>query len=145
MNVSIRTFNVRYGYANDGENCWDNRRGILCDLWRARGWDVVGLQEALRHQIDHIRQEVPEYAEAGVGRDDGASQGEHCAILYRTDRFDLISTDTFWFSTTPEVSGSRSWGTRHARICTSTHLRDRASGWAFWVYNLHVDRESQDD
>ena len=144
MTVSVCTFNIRYGFANDGPNCWDDRRGIVCDLWRDSGWDVVGIQEGLRHQLDHIRNEVPTYAETGVGRDDGASSGEHCAILYRTDRFDLLSTATFWFSTTPDVPGSRSWGTRHARICTSAHLRDKSTGRAFWVYNLHVDHESQE-
>ena len=144
MLVSFCTFNIRYGYADDGVDCWDNRRDIVCDLWRKHRWDVVGIQEGLRHQLDHIRKEVPEYAETGVGRDDGVSAGEHCAILYRTDRFDLLSSGTFWFSTTPEVPGSRGWGSRHARICTWAHLRDIESGRAFYVYNLHVDHESQE-
>ena len=144
MELSVCTFNIRYGYAADGDNCWDNRRGIVCDLWRTRRWDVVGLQEALRHQIDHIREQVPNYAEVGVGRDDGLSAGEFCAILYRADRFDSLSTGTFWFSTTPHQPGAKSWGTRHNRICTWAHLRDKQTGLGFWVYNLHVDHESQE-
>ena len=80
MTITFCTFNIRYGYADDGVDRWDNRRSSLCEVWRSNGWDVVGIQEGLRHQIDYIRREVPEYAEVGSGRDDGASAGEHCAI-----------------------------------------------------------------
>ena len=144
MTITFCTFNIRYGSASDGDDCWDNRRGLVCDLWRTSGWDVVGIQEGLRDQIDHIRGHVPEYAEVGVGRNDGVSDGEHCAILYRADRFDLLSTGTFWLSKTPDIVGSRHPGTRHARICTWAHLSDIDGGRAFWIYNAHTDHELQE-
>lgn len=144
MMIKFCSFNIRYGHAEDGDDRWDNRRDMLCDIWRAHAWDVVGIQEAFRNQIDYIRKRLPEYAEAGVGRDDGESAGEHCAILYRADRFELLETDTFWFSATPDVPGSRGPGTRHPRICTWVRLCDRAEGRAFFVYNVHTDHESQE-
>ena len=62
--------------------------------------DVIGLQEALRHQIDDIKKIATAYSEYGVGRDDGKSRGEHCTILYLKKRFSLDKSDcgTFWFS-----------------------------------------------
>lgn len=43
----VMSFNIRYGTADDGENNWDKRRDLACDLVRRQGPDVIGLQEAL--------------------------------------------------------------------------------------------------
>ena len=117
-NLVVMTFNIRYGTANDGENNWDNRKDMACDVLRRHNPDVVGLQEALRSQIDDIRAALPQYAEIGVGRDDGKTKGEYSAILYRKDRLDVDDSGTFWLSDTPETPGSITWGNTCTRICT---------------------------
>jgi endonuclease/exonuclease/phosphatase family metal-dependent hydrolase len=91
----VMSFNVRYAAANDGENNWDKRKDLACEVIRRQGPDLIGFQEALRVQIDDIRAALPEYAEIGVGREDGKTKGEYSAILYRKDRFDVNDTGTF--------------------------------------------------
>jgi endonuclease/exonuclease/phosphatase family metal-dependent hydrolase len=49
---------------------------------------------------------------------------------------------TFWFSDTPGVPGSRSWGNSVTRICTWARFIDR-DGRGFWHYNVHLDHQSQ--
>lgn len=137
------TFNIRYGTADDGENSWPLRRDVLLDVLRDAAPDVVGLQEALRGQLDEIRAALPAYGEAGVGRDDGRTAGEYSAILFRTDRFALAESGSFWFSDTPEVPGSRGWGNNVTRLCTWVHLVDRATRRRFYLFNVHLDHESQ--
>jgi len=136
------TFNIRYGTANDGENRWTNRRDMLFALLRAENPDLIGLQEALRFQIDEILAAVPGYAVVGVGRDDGRAAGEMSAILFRVARFHVAASGTFWFSDTPEVPGSKTWGNRITRISSWARFVD-ADGSAFSHYNLHLDHESQ--
>ena len=136
------SFNIRYGTANDGENHWTNRRDMLFALLRTENPDLIGLQEALRFQIDEILAAVPGYAVVGVGRDDGKAAGEMSAILYRTTRFHVAASGTFWFSDTPEVPGSKTWGNRITRIASWARFVDR-DGSAFTHYNLHLDHESQ--
>lgn len=80
--------------------------------------DVIGVQEALRSQIDEILAAVPGYTSVGVGRADGRQAGEYAAILVRVARLQVRRTDTFWFSDTPGVPGSATWGNRIERICT---------------------------
>jgi endonuclease/exonuclease/phosphatase family metal-dependent hydrolase len=140
--LTVMTFNIRYGTADDGENRWGRRRDLLFDVIRTENADIVGLQEALRFQIDQIVEAVPIYAFVGVGRDDGRDAGEFSAILYRRSRLSVVQSGTFWFSDTPEQPGSTSWGNRITRICTWARFRDR-SGGALYVYNLHLDHESQ--
>lgn len=141
--TAVMTFNVRYGTANDGANAWPNRVGLVTDLIRDHAPDVLGVQEALRFQLDEIRDRLPEFAAVGVGRDDGGEAGEYAAILYRTERFALERTGTFWFSDTPDVPGSVSWGNRITRICTWAYLTDRETRAKLYVYNVHFDHESQ--
>ena len=140
--LTAMSFNIRYGTANDGENRWPLRRDFLVDVIREQAADVIGLQEALAFQIDEITAAVPMYAAIGVGRDDGARKGEYSAILFRRDRFQVSDAGTFWFSDTPEVIASTSWGNRITRICTWARLVDR-DGRAFWHFNVHLDHESQ--
>ena len=140
--LAAMSFNIRYGTANDGENRWPLRREFLIDVMREQNADVVGLQEALDFQIDEIVAALPIYGVIGVGRDDGARKGEYSAILFRRDRFQVPDAGTFWFSDTPEVVASKSWGNNITRICTWARLIDR-DGRAFWHYNVHLDHQSQ--
>lgn len=140
--LTVMTFNIRYGTANDGDNRWSARRDFLADVIREEAADVIGLQEALDFQIDEIIAAVPGYAAIGVGRDDGARKGEYAAILFRRDRFQVSDAGTFWFSDTPNVVASTSWGNRITRICTWARFVDR-DGRAFWQFNVHLDHESQ--
>ena len=137
------SFNIRYGTARDGINHWENRRRMVFDVLRKHNPDVIGLQEALRFQLDQIRAALPEYAEVGVGRDDGNTAGEYAAILYRQDKFDLIDSRTFWLSDTPQVPGSKHWGNDITRICTWARLVDKKNQQPFYLYNTHFDHRSQ--
>lgn len=141
--LRIMTFNIRYGSANDGENHWKNRKEMVCDVIRNHPSDVVGLQEALRFQMDEIREAHPVYGEIGVAREDGNNDGEYSSVLYRTDRFGVGESGTFWFSDTPEVAGSNTWGNACVRICSWARLIETKTGKAFYIFNLHLDHVSQ--
>lgn len=141
--VRAMTFNIRYGTAPDGEHEWRMRRALAFQAIRDFAPTVLGVQEALRFQLDEIGTELPRLAEIGVGRDDGRAAGEYSAILYDRHRLELMAHGTFWLSDTPEVPGSMSWGNRFVRIVTWGRFRDRATGRPFYVYNTHWDHESQ--
>jgi endonuclease/exonuclease/phosphatase family metal-dependent hydrolase len=54
----------------------------------------------------------------------------------------VAEAGTFWFSDTPSVPGSKSWGNNITRICTWTRFVDR-DGRGFYHFNLHLDHQSQ--
>lgn len=140
--LTVMSFNIRYGTANDADNRWTNRRDLLFEVLRTEDADLIGVQEALAFQIDEILEAMPSYAAVGVGRNDGRRAGEFAAILYRRDRLTVADAGTFWLSDTPDVVASTSWGNSITRICTWARLIDR-DGRAFWLYNLHLDHQSQ--
>ena len=143
--IDALSFNIRFDNPKDGENAWQNRKEMVGQWVKSESPDVIGLQEALRHQIDDIKKVATAYSEYGVGRDDGKSRGEHCTILYLKKRFSLDKSDcgTFWFSDTPEKVASKSWGNEIPRICTWARFIEKKTDKGFYVYNVHYDHRSQ--
>lgn len=143
LELKVLSFNIRYGTARDGENHWDRRSDLVMEEIRRQDSDVIGLQEALRFQIDAIQASLSRYGEIGVGRDDGYTKGEYCAILYRHDRFAVTDAGTFWLSDTPLVPGSTNWGNTITRICTWARFLETKTGRSFYLFNVHLDHRSQ--
>ncbi|MBK7403221.1 MAG: endonuclease/exonuclease/phosphatase family protein [Phycisphaerales bacterium] len=143
LELKLVTFNVRYGTAADGEDAWPHRADMATGLVGRLDGDVIGLQEALRFQLDAFEAAMPGYAEVGVGRDDGATKGEYAALLVRTSRFAIDASGTFWLSDTPEAVASRSWGNGITRVCTWARLVEKKTGDAVYVFNVHLDHQSQ--
>ena len=141
--VGVMTFNIRNGSAADGNNRWSGRRELVFDVLADHGADVIGLQEALYFQVQDIKRALPQYKIISAGRKDGKREGEACPILYRRDRFSVADSGTFWFSNMPWKPGSKHWGNDLPRICTWVRLTEIVSGESFYVYNLHLDHQSQ--
>ena len=112
------SYNIRYDNPGDGVNAWPNRIEKVTALIRKHNPDLIGVQEALHHQLQDLVRLLPDYSYVGVGRDDGKEKGEYTAILFRNSRFGLLHDSTRWLSETPEVPGSKSWDAAITRIVT---------------------------
>lgn len=140
----MASFNVRTGLGLDGRHCWPLRAGACAAAIAGLEADLVGLQEVRGFQERDLAHRLPGYAGAGAGRDDGRSRGERCTVAYRTDRVRLDAWTVRWFSDTPHVPGSRSWGAPLPRIVTLCRFTDRASGRRFGVADAHWEGASAD-
>jgi endonuclease/exonuclease/phosphatase family metal-dependent hydrolase len=136
------SFNIRYDNPADGEDAWPRRRGKAASMIRLHRADVVGLQEALRGQIADLEAALPHFGWFGTGRS-ADRDGEHCAVLFRRERLEVLASGTFWLSETPEAPGSRAWDAALPRIVTWGRLRDRRSGAVFHLFNTHFDHRGE--
>lgn len=139
LSVNVMSFNIRYDNPNDGENAWSKRRALVAHTMQFHQAALVGLQEALKSQLDELSTLMPAYAWVGCGRDDGKEGGEYSAILYLKGRFELLASGTFWLSETPERAGSMGWDAAITRIATWARFKDRHSGKVFYHFNTHFD------
>jgi endonuclease/exonuclease/phosphatase family metal-dependent hydrolase len=137
--LRIMTFNLRLDLASDGPNAWPHRRDWVASLIRFHAPDVVGVQEALVHMLTDLDARLPGFARVGVGRADGRAGGEFSAILYRTDRLEMLDNGTFWLSPTPEAPGSKGWDAAIERVATWARFRDRRTGCTHVHLNTHFD------
>jgi endonuclease/exonuclease/phosphatase family metal-dependent hydrolase len=140
--LSVMTFNIRYGTAQDGDNAWPHRKNLTFGVIATHKPQILGLQEAEREQLDEILQEFPQFSSLGVGRDADGS-GEYSPLLYDRKRFDVLEAETFWLSETPTVRASTHWGNSITRVCTWARLLERESNTIIRIYNTHWDHESQ--
>lgn len=135
----VMSFNIRYNNPGDEAHAWPHRVDRVASTILFNNTDIVGVQEALKEQLDDLSAKLPGYAWIGVGRDDGAEAGEYTAIFYNEDRFALLDEDTFWLSKTPEIPGSKDWDAALTRIATWGHFEDTLTGALLYVFNTHFD------
>jgi endonuclease/exonuclease/phosphatase family metal-dependent hydrolase len=134
----ILSYNIRYQNSIDSINGWEFRKENVVGLIRYHQADVVGVQEAQPGQIKDLEQMLPEFAWYGVPRVEGKS-GEYTAIFYKKDKYQLVSSGTFWYSETPHVKESKSWDAYFPRTASWCKLKDKKSGAQFFVFNTHLD------
>lgn len=132
---NLRNANSADSLQGDG---WGNRCPIIARLVQFHEFDIFGTQEGLRHQLDSLKTSLPKYDYIGVGRNDGKKKGEHAAIFYRIDKFELLEHGDFWLSETPEKP-SVGWDAVLPRICTWGHFKYKDTGFEFLFFNLHMD------
>ena len=132
------SYNIRYHNDWDTQNSWSLRKNKICQLLEEYDPSIFGIQEGLLSQVSFIDSALIKYDYVGIGRDDGKTKGEFCAIYYDTTRFNIGENSTFWLSETPNVV-SVGWDAALERICTYGLFKDKNSGKEFWVFNTHFD------
>lgn len=137
--IKVITYNIRLDVASDGVNQWGKRTGSVKELLTKCDPDVLGIQEGLFNQMIDLQNMLPDYFYVGVGRDDGDKKGEFSAIFFRKSLFELVSSNTFWLSPTPEIPGSKGWDAAITRICSYAHVKIKSSGKYLFVFNTHFD------
>lgn len=137
---TLATYNIRVDNKGDDKagDGWKQRNPYVAKLIRFHGFDIFGTEEGLYHQLQDLKAQLPGYQYIGVGRDDGKQGGEHSAIFYNTDKFDLIESGNFWLSPTPDRPG-KGWDAACVRICTWGVFRLKHTKFKFVYYNLHMD------
>lgn len=137
--VKVMTYNLRLDTPDDGVNQWPKRTSKVVALITKYNPDIIGVQEALHHQLQDLLRMLPDYSYCGVGRDDGKEKGEYSAILFRNSRFGLLDTKTQWLSETMDIPGSKSWDAAITRVFTMARFFDRETKKEFVMVNTHFD------
>jgi endonuclease/exonuclease/phosphatase family metal-dependent hydrolase len=140
MQLRVMTFNIRFDSPDDApDNTWAKRRDAAIAVVRTHRPDVVGMQEAMGHQVEDVRAGLVEYEFFGRPRDLSV-HAEYVPLLWSRERFEAEQTGVFWLSETPDVEGSKGWDADNPRVATWAVLRDRTSKRALLVVNTHLDR-----
>ena len=126
--VRVCTYNIGWAAGSPSHpGCWASRRADVAALVCSSSPDVVAFQEVVPAQAGYLRGKMPEYGFAGEYRNEDRTSGQGNLVAWRRDRFDLVETRTFWLSETPDVPGSKSWGSGWRRTCTLAALRASTS------------------
>jgi endonuclease/exonuclease/phosphatase family metal-dependent hydrolase len=137
---NVATYNIRQKNESDslnGDN-WKQRCPMVAGIIRFHEFNIFGTQEGFKDQLEELKAQLPGYEYIGVAREDGKDAGEHSAIFYDTDMFELIDHGDFWLSETPDRPGL-GWDAACIRICSWGKFRHKDTGKVFQFFNLHLD------
>lgn len=149
----VWSFNIRFDdgsiFCNSGcENDWykgeltPGRRNVAKAFLQQYDPDIFGLQEVKNpgqvpgfvvSQLQDVSGWFPTHNYYAQDRGDG----EHCAIFYRSNRFNLLLAGTFWLSCTPDVPSKHPLETNNFRITSWVLLSDTYTTNVFYVFNGH--------
>lgn len=142
--LTVATYNIRNSNAADGPNNWELRRDTLVALVKQINPDILGTQEVLNDQLKYLTATLTGYTAYGAGRNNGRHAGEHSAIFFKKDKYELVKGGNFWLSLTPKRPGSKSWDAAITRICTWVKLKDKTTGAQLLVFNTHFDHRGKE-
>lgn len=126
------------GLYNYGDSRFHLRAEAINEMIRVTEPDVIGVQELTDAMKPYLFDTLKKYQLCGQSRG-SLFTDEYSAILFRTDRFRLLDSDTFWLSKTPEKKGSKHPLSQFPRITTCVHLYDKESQKDFTFFNTHLD------
>ena len=110
---------------------WGQRYPYIAQLIQlSRILIIFGTQEGKYQQLQDLKNAMPGYDYIGVGRDDGKQAGEHSAIFYRKEKFEVLDHGDFWLSTITDRP-NKGWDAVLPRICTWGKFRDKQTGFTF--------------
>ena len=135
--VLIMSFNIRYANLNDGINNWDNRKEIVVNLILEQSPDLLGLQEVKGEQLSYLTENMKAYNHFGESRSEDPGD-EHSPIFFKKDKFELLESNTFWLSQTPDVP-SKGWDAALNRIVTWGKFKESKTGKIIFYFNTHFD------
>lgn len=137
--ISVMSFNVRLNVSSDGDHAWPKRTMMVKKVLDKYHPEILGTQEVLPDQLMDLKKILPGYQQIGVGRQDGKSLGEYCAMFIDTARFHIIRRGDFGLSEKPDKIGLKGWDAACERIVTWAILRDRINDIKLAVFNTHYD------
>lgn len=156
--MRIATYNVHYIITVQetgpwSVDDWERRRGPLDSAFKAINADVTAFQEmesfggssgnSVNLVLDWLLEQNPTYAAAAVG--DPQEFPSTQPILYRSDRLELLDQGWFFFSETPDEIYSRTFNGSFPAFASWAMFRDRETGTAFRMINIHTDYASRNN
>lgn len=112
---SVMTFNLRFGLADDGPDCWENRKKGYPFLFEQYQPDFVGFQEVNNFQADFLCRLLDGYG--FIGRRDPSPEFWQNNLIFYRKQWTCKASNHFFLSRTPRKE-SRLDGSRWPRQCT---------------------------
>ncbi len=151
--VKLMTFNLRYDTTSHPCMSLNVRGPHLMEIIKKYDPDSISFCEATDDWMNYLRNEMSKlgYGCVGVGRNSGqtgptltGSGNEHSPVFYKTDKYELLDSNTFWISSTPELKGTTSWDSSMNRICSYAVLKNKETNAMYAHFGTHLDHKGSE-
>ena len=141
--LKLMSFNIRTAKEDetDPANNWSNRKEWVVKFINECGADFIGMQEVKLQQYEYISQGLDsKYTMLNFPRQTGTDP-EGLAIIYDNTKFELVSSERYWLSETPEEM-SYGWGENYYRIAVVIILKHIETGELIKAIDTHGPLDS---
>lgn len=138
MELTLVTCNIRFDNPADGDNAWPHRRLFLRDTLLSHSPDIVATQEGRYQQLQDLESLLEGYKLIDQHR---AWIGERMypTFFLKKKSFEVLKSEDLWLSETPDIAGSRSFGSAFPRLMTWMKIQPVGSESDLWFVNTHLD------
>ncbi len=139
--LNVLSLNLRKETEEDGKNNWPDRMSLVVRLISEVMPHLFGTQEGRKPQVYALLDALEGYGIADDHREWDPERFYPC-IFYRRDALEILESGDRWLSETPEVHGSKSWGSAFPRLATWARCVSRNSRTDFLFLCTHMDHVS---
>ena len=161
MEYNVCAENTKQTYPDGSKPTMDERIEMVFDVIEGHDPDVIGLTEInylwLPYLEENVTSEGGKYAAYGrsgqgstygSGRYSGQKWDLFNLILWRTDKYELVESGSFWGSRTPDRVNTCNWPNGltgdMGRAMNWVILKDKATGLEFFFLCGHLDAKTDE-
>lgn len=138
MKLCLISSNIRFDNPADGINAWSHRRSLLTRALLAHGPDLIATQEGRFEQLKDFESLLSDFEMIDHHRS-WIKERMYPTFFMRKSAFELIKSEDLWLSETPDVAGSKSFGSAFPRLMTWMKIQPKNSKSNLLVINTHLD------
>lgn len=152
--MRLMQFNVLQATSETAGHEWASVRKEPCfTMLNEISPDIVCCEEARKTQCNDFASKFPGYAQVKHPKDNIESNGgQRNLILYKSDKFEVLDWNKYWFSVDETASGDRFCPAGYTNSSSKTtqkmtlyvHFREKASKREFYVFCTHFFADVDD-
>ncbi len=143
MVLTLVTCNIRFDNPADGTNSWSHRRLFLKDLLLSHSPHVIATQEGRFEQLQDLQTILEDYEMVDPHRS-WIGERMYPTFFLKKNFFELMKSEDIWLSETPEIAGSKSFGSTFPRLMTWMKIQPVGSQNDLWLVNTHLDHMKEE-
>lgn len=143
MALCLISSNIRFDNPRDGTNSWSHRRLNLAHTLIHHSPDIIATQEGRYDQLKDFEQLLQNYFIVDDHRS-WIKERMYPTFFLKKDTFEVIKSEDLWLSETPEIAGSKSFGSAFPRLFTWVKVQPKNEKINFVVINTHLDHVKEE-
>lgn len=138
MKLCLISANIRFDNPADGINAWSHRRTILAETLLKHSPDIIATQEGRFDQLKDFEILLNDFEMVDQHRS-WIKERMYPTFFLRKSTFEFLKGEDLWLSETPDIAGSKSFGSAFPRLMTWIKIQPKNAKSNFLVINTHLD------
>lgn len=140
--VKLMTQNLRKG--NDADDAKNPNTAAANRIYRFQKLvntydpDIIASQECDSFWVEGLPQILGSTYSMSYKYRESTGSNEACVVLYKTEKYKLVTKGHFWLSETPNQAMPAGFGQSYPRIAHWVKLEDKATGDKLLVFSTHL-------